>query len=181
MRIVLRASEVSKIVFNQKPPFAFGNKEYSSIELMSTGRFIESYLINQVGNIVGLKINFIRNRENVIKKILEVGDIDVYLKGRADGRAYGSYMIQDKLLRYDYIVEVKHLITQTIDSKETIIKYYKPQIISYNILYNLPVIFYAVLKDGFIFDIFYYNKVEIENFNKAILEYVMSKLIKVKR
>ena len=173
MKLVLRASEVSKIVFKQKPPF--GHTGYSSIDLMNAGKFIESYLVNQVGGVVGLNIKLIMNKENVIKKILEVGDIDVYIKGRADGRAYATHMMNNKLIRYDYIIEVKHLITQTITSKETIIQYYKPQVLSYNILYNLPVIFYAILRDGFIFEVFYYNEKEIDSFKKAIADYVISK------
>jgi len=173
MKIILRASEVSKIVFKRKPPF--GHTGYSSIDLMSAGKFIESYLVSQVGGVVGLNIKLIMNKENVIKKILEVGDIDVYIKGRADGRAYATYMMHDKLIRYDYVIEVKHLITQTITNKENIIQYYKPQVLSYNILYNLPVIFYAILRDGFIFEVFYYNEKEIDSFKKAIADYVLSK------
>jgi len=179
MRLVLRASEVSKIVFKQKPPI--GHTHYSSIDLMSAGKFIESYLVNQVGSVVGLNIKFIMNRENIIKKILEVGDIDVYIKGRADGRAYATYMIHDKLIRYDYVIEVKHLITQTINNKETILQYYKPQILSYNILYDLPVIFYAILKDGFIFEVFYYDESEIDSFKKSIEDYVLHKSSTLKR
>ncbi len=170
VKLVFRASEISKIVFKQKPPI--GHTHYSSIELMSAGKFIESYLVNQVGSAVGLNIRFIMNKENVIKKILEVGDIDVYIKGRADGRAYATHMMNDKLIRYDYIIEVKHLITQKITNKDTIIQYYKPQVISYNILYGLPVIFYAVLRDGFIFEVFYYDKNEIASFKNAIADYI---------
>ena len=173
MKVVLRASEISKIVFKQNPPL--GHANYSSIDLMSAGKFIESYLVNQVCGVVGLNIKLIMNKENIIKKILEVDDIDVYIKGRADGRAYGTYMIQDKIIRYDYVIEVKHLITQTITNKENIIQYYKPQVLSYNILYNLPVIFYAILRDGLIFEVFYYNEKEIDSFKKAIADYVLSK------
>jgi len=173
MHIILKASEISKTVFKKKPPFS--HSKQVSLDLMNLGTFVESYLVNQVGSAVGLNINFIKNRENIIKKILEVGDIDVYIKGRADGRACATYMIDDKLIRYDYIIEVKHLITQTITNKENIIQYYKPQVLSYNILYNLPVIFYAILRDGLIFEVFYYNEKEIDSFKKAIADYVISK------
>jgi hypothetical protein len=179
VKVFLRASEISKIVFRRKPPL--GHTNYPSIDLMSAGKFIESYLVNQVGSTVGLNIKFMMNKENIIKKIMEVGDVDVYIKGRADGRAYATYMMQDKLIRYDYVIEVKHLITQTITNKESIIQYYKSQIISYNILYDLPVIFYAVLKDGFIFEIFYYNEDEIASFKKSIEDYVLSKSSKLMR
>ncbi len=179
MKVVLRASEVSKIVFKQKPPF--GRADYSSIDLMNAGKFVESYLVNQVGSAVGLNIKFIKDRENILKKILEVGDIDVYIKGRADGRAYATYITNDKLIRYDYIIEVKHLITQSITNKETIIQYYKPQVFSYIILYDLPVIFYAVLKDGLIFEVFYYNENEIDSFKKSIIDYVLTKSSTLRR
>jgi hypothetical protein len=148
---------------------------------MNLGTFVERYLVGQVGSTLGLNIQLVKNKENITKKILELGDIDVYIKGRADGRAYATYIMNDKLIRYDYIIEVKHLITQTITNKENIIQYYKPQVISYNILYELPVIFYAILKDGFIFEIFYYDEVEIENFKKSILDYVTIKLIKTRQ
>jgi len=173
MLIILRASEISKTVFKKKPPFS--HSKQASLDLMNLGTFVESYLVNQVGSAVGLNIKLIMNKENIIKKIVEVEDIDVYIKGRADGRAYGTYMMHDKLIRYDYIIEVKHLITQTINNKETIIQYYKPQVISYNILYNLPVIFYAILKDGIIFEVFCYNENEINSFKKSISDYILSK------
>ncbi len=173
MLIILRASDISKTVFKKKPPFS--HSKQVSLDLMNLGTFVESYLVNQVGSAVGLNINFIKNRENIIKKILEVDDIDVYIKGRADGRAYATHMMNNKLIRYDYVIEVKHLITQTITNKENIIQYYKPQVLSYNILYNLPVIFYAILRDGFIFEVFYYNEKEIDSFKKAIADYVLSK------
>jgi hypothetical protein len=177
VKVILRASEVSKIVFKQKPPP--GCIKYANVDLMNAGKFIESYLVNQIGNVTGLSVKFIMNRENTIKKILEIGDIDVYIRGRADGRAYATYMTNDKLIRYDYIIEVKHLITQSVNDKELIINYYKPQILSYNILYNLPVIFYAILRDGFIFDIFYYDEVEISKFKNTILKYVESRLARM--
>jgi len=178
MHIILKASEISKTVFKKKPPFS--HSKQVSLDLMNLGTFVESYLVNQVGSAVGLNINFIKNRENIIKKILEVDDIDVYIKGRADGRAYATYMMNNKLIRYDYVIEVKHLITQTITNKENIIQYYKPQVLSYNILYNLPVIFYAILRDGFIFEVFYYNEKEIDSFKKAIADYVLGKSSKLR-
>ncbi len=166
MRIILRASDISKKIFNKKPPFA--NSKQSSLDLMNIGKFVERYLINQVGNALGLSIHFVPNKQNITKKILEIGDIDVYLRGRADGRVYATYMADDKLIRYDYIVEVKHLSTQTIKNKDAIIDYYKPQIVSYNILYELPVLFYALLQDGFIFEVFEYDEKEIEKFKMDV-------------
>ncbi len=166
MRIILRASEISKKIFNKKPPFT--NSKQSALDLMNIGKFVERYLINQVGNALGLSIHFVPNKQNITKKILEIKDIDVYLRGRADGRVYATYTSGDKLIRYDYVLEVKHLSTQTLRNKDTIIDYYKPQIISYHILYGLPVLFYALLQDGFIFEIFGYDEEEIEKFKMRI-------------
>ncbi len=173
MRIILRASDISKKIFNKKPPFA--NSKQSALDLMNIGKFVERYLINQVGNALGLSVHFVPNKQNITKKILEIGDIDVYLRGRADGRVYATYMADDKLIRYDYIVEVKHLSTQTIKNKDTIIDYYKPQIVSYNILYELPVLFYALLQDGFIFEAFEYDEKEVENFKVNIKHYLLNR------
>jgi hypothetical protein len=170
MRIILKASDISKIVLKKKPPFS--NSKQASLDLMSLGTFVERYLVSQVGSTLGLNIQFVKNKENVTKKILEIGDIDVYLRGRADGRVYATYTFNEKLIRYDYIVEVKHLITQTIKNKEIIIDYYKPQIVSYNILYELSVLFYAVLQDGFIFEVFNYNEIEVEDFKHHIRNYL---------
>ena len=170
MRIVLKASEISKIVFKKKPPFS--NSKQTSLDLMSLGTFVERYLVSQVGSILGLNIQFVKNKENITKKILEIGDIDVYLRGRADGRVYATYMANDKLIRYDYIVEVKHLITHALKNRDIIVDYYKPQIVSYHILYELPVLFYAVLQDGFIFEVFSYNEIEVEDYKRAIRNYL---------
>ena len=170
MRFILKASKISKTVFKKKPPFSYSKQ--ASIDLMRLGTFVERYLVSQVGSTLGLNIQFVKNKENITKKILEIGDIDVYLRGRADGRVYATYMANDKLIRYDYIVEVKHLITQSIKNKDVIIDYYKPQIISYHILYKLPVLFYAVLQDGFIFEVFTQDKVEAEDLKQGIRNYV---------
>jgi len=170
MRIVLKASEISKIVFKKKPPFS--NSKQASLDLMSLGTFVERYLVSQVGSTLGLNIQFVKNKENITKKILEIGDIDVYLRGRADGRVYATYMANDKLIRYDYIVEVKHLITHTLKNRDIIVDYYKPQIVSYHILYELPILFYAVLQDGFIFEVFNYNEIEVEDYKRAIRNYL---------
>jgi hypothetical protein len=170
MRIILKASEISKTVFKKKPPFSHSKE--SSLDLMGLGKFVEKYLVNQVGSTLGLNIQFVKNKENITKKILEIGDIDVYLRGRADGRVYATYMVDDKLIRYDYVVEVKHLISQNIRNKEIIIDYYKPQIVSYHILYELPVLFYAILQDGFIFEAFNYNKIEVESLKQNIRDYL---------
>jgi len=172
MRIVLKASEISRKVLNKKPPFS--HSKQASIDLMSLGTFVERYLVSQVGSTLGLNIQFVKNKENITKKILEIGDIDVYLRGRADGRVYATYMANDKLIRYDYIVEVKHLITHTLNNREVIVDYYKPQIVSYHILYELPILFYAVLQDGFIFEVFNYNETEVKEFKQAVRNYISS-------
>ena len=174
MRIVLKASEISKIVFKKKPPIS--NSKQTSLELMSLGTFVERYLVSQVGSALGLNIQFVKNKENITKKILEIGDIDVYLRGRADGRVYATYMASDKLIRYDYIVEVKHLITHTLNNREEIVDYYKPQIISYHILYELPVLFYALLQNGFIFQVFNYDETEVKDFKLALRNHISSYL-----
>ncbi len=170
MRIILKASEISKTVFKKKPPFS--HSKQARLDLMGLGTFVERYLVSQVGSTLGLNIQFVKNKENITKKILEMGDIDVYLRGRADGRVYATYMANDKLIRYDYIVEVKYLITQSIENKDVIIDYYKPQIISYHILYELPILFYAVLQDGFIFEVFTQDKIEVEDFKQGIRDYL---------
>jgi hypothetical protein len=141
---------------------------------MNLGTFVERYLVSQVGSTLGLNIKLAKNKDNVTKKILEIGGIDVYLRGRADGRAYATYVANDKLIRYDYVVEVKHLITNTIRNRDIIIDYYKPQIISYHILYELPVLFYALLQDGLIFEVFYYDETEVEEFKRRIKDFILS-------
>jgi len=170
MRFILKASKISKTVFKKKPPFSYSKQ--ASIDLMSLGTFVERYLVSQVGSTLGLNVQFVKNKENITKKILEIGDIDVYLRGRADGRVYATYMTDDKLIRYDYIVEVKNLITHTLKNRDIIVDYYKPQIVSYHILYELPVLFYAVLQDGFIFEVFNYNEIEVEDYKRAIRNYL---------
>ena len=174
MRIILKASEISKTVFKKSPPFS--HSKQASIDLMRLGTFVERYLVSQVGSTLGLNIQFVKNKENITKKILEIGDIDVYLRGRADGRVYATYMANDKLIRYDYVVEVKHLITHTLNNREVIVDYYKPQIVSYHILYELPVLFYAVLQDGFIFEVFNYDETEVKDFKQAVLNHLSSRL-----
>jgi len=174
MRFILKASEISKTVFKKKPPFSYSKQ--ASLDLMSLGTFVERYLVSQVGSALGLNIQFVKNKENITKKILEIGDIDVYLRGRADGRVYATYMANDKLIRYDYVVEVKHLITHTLNNREVIVDYYKPQIISYHILYELPVLFYAVLQDGFIFEVFNYDETEVKDFKQAVRNHLSSYL-----
>jgi hypothetical protein len=170
MRIILKASEISKKVFKKHPPFS--HSKQTSMDLMSLGTFVERYLVSQVGSILGLNIQFVKNKENITKKILEIGDIDVYLRGRSDGRVYATYMANDKLIRYDYIVEVKHLITHTLKNRDVIVDYYKPQIVSYHILYELPILFYAVLQDGFIFEVFNHNEIDVEDFKQDIRNYL---------
>jgi hypothetical protein len=174
VRIVLKASEISKIVFKKKHPFS--HSKQASLDLMSLGKFVERYLVSQVGSTLGLNIQFVKNKENITKKILEIGDIDVYLRGRADGRVYATYVANDKLIRYDYIVEVKHLITHTLNNREVIVDYYKPQIVSYNILYELPVLFYALLQDGFIFQVFNYDEIEVNDFKQVVRNHISSHL-----
>jgi hypothetical protein len=175
MRIILKASEISKKVFKKKPPFSYSNhSEQSALDLMNVGKFVERYLVSQVGSTLGLNVQFIPNKKNITKKILEVNDTDIYIRGRADGRVYATYIASDKLIRYDYIVEVKHLITNTLSNKDTIIDYYKPQIVSYHILYELPVLFYAVLRDGLIFEVFYYDETEVEGFKQRIKDFILS-------
>jgi len=148
----IKASEIASKIFKLKlPKPKYADVAITSSDSMAMGSFYERQIIDYVSNFLGLKVQYKINKENVRRYLFTIKNINYYLIGRADGLLYASYSDKVNLYVYEHILEVKNMISYSInDFNNDVPDYYIPQIRAYNYLYQLPVLFVAQCYDGYI-------------------------------
>jgi len=153
MKKYIRASEISEKLFGLKLPKPSHKDELTRIDRMNMGTFYEKQIIDYISSKLNMKTYYKINKKNIEKYAFSIGENDYYIIGRADGLIYASYTDGVNIYRYEYVLEVKNMISYSIkDFNETIPDYYIYQVQAYSYLYNLPVLFVAQCYDGYIFD-----------------------------
>jgi len=177
MKKYIRASEIAEKLFNLRLPKPSHKDELTRMERMNMGVFYEKQIIDYISNKLNMKTYYKINKKNTEKYIFSIGEDDYYIVGRADGLIYASYTDGINIYRYEYVIEVKNMISYSIkDFDGTIPDYYIYQVQAYLYLYNLPVLFIAQCYDGYIFNHMSKDDDKVNQFISLIRDKIIEKL-----
>lgn len=128
---------------------------YEATEAMKVGIKMENYIIQLALSDYNLEKDMEHEWQKYVKRVVSAVNYNgteyaVCIGGRPD--AMGSRIIRlesGELIEEKYVIEVKYMINYSVsDFNGEVPPWYLHQCISYMMIFNKDVIFYAVMKDG---------------------------------
>ncbi|MEM4483932.1 MAG: hypothetical protein QXS19_08440 [Candidatus Methanomethylicia archaeon] len=159
----LNASELSYFLnenaYKTREEFIVGKilgEKYEDSDYMRMGRELERYLIEKAFADTDLtpvnRDSWQQYKSRIIASVEFNGiEFPISIGGRPDALGYLLYKDGDNLYQRDFVVEVKYMVSHTkANLGNEVPPWYMPQVLSYMMIFNADVLFYAMLQDGFI-------------------------------
>lgn len=130
--------------------------KYEDSDYMRMGRELEHYLIEKAFADTDLtpvnRENWQQYRSRIIASVEFNGvEYPISIGGKPDALGYVLYKDGDSLYQRDFVVEVKYMVSHSKSNLgNEVPPWYIPQVLTYMMVFNADVLFYAMLQDGFI-------------------------------
>ncbi|MEM5878772.1 MAG: hypothetical protein QXF12_07905 [Candidatus Aenigmatarchaeota archaeon] len=130
--------------------------KYEDSDYMRMGRELEHYLIEKAFADTDLtpvnRDGWQQYKSRIIASVEFNGmEFPISIGGRPDALGSLLYKDGDNLYQRDFVVEVKYMVSHSKNNLgNEVPPWYVPQVISYMMIFNADVLFYAMLQDGFI-------------------------------